>query len=116
MVLACVLSVCAYASDWEKKVPPSDHSAANPLAADAGAAAAGAKTYSQKCAKCHGENGEGKGSHPSLRTPKTQVDTPGDLNWMITHGSRMHGMPAFGSLTDTERWQLVSYIKSLPAQ
>lgn len=103
-----------FASDWQKKVPEADRSAANPLANDSTAAAAGEKTYSEKCAKCHGPSGEGKGSHPSLRSGKAQDATPGELDWVITHGTGMHGMPGFGKLSDTERWQLVSYIKSLP--
>jgi mono/diheme cytochrome c family protein len=107
------LTISASGSDWEKKVPATERSTPNPLANDATAANAGAKTYAEKCAKCHGADGEGKGSHPSLRTQKMQDSTPGELNWIITHGTRLHGMPAFGSLSDTERWQLVSYIKSL---
>jgi mono/diheme cytochrome c family protein len=113
LILVLTLSVSALASDWQKKVPEADRSAVNPLANDASAAADGAKIYSEKCAKCHGANGEGKGSHPSLRTQKMQEATPGELHWIITHGTGMHGMPSFGKLSDTERWQLVSYIKSL---
>ncbi len=114
LILALALSTTVFASDWEKKVPEAERSAANPLANDASAAAAGAQTYTQKCAKCHGANAEGKGSHPSLRTQKIQDATPGELNWIISHGTGMHGMPGFGKLSESERWQLVSYIKSLP--
>jgi mono/diheme cytochrome c family protein len=107
------LSTLLLASDWEKKVPDSDRAAANPLANDATAAAAGQKTYAAKCAKCHGPTGEGKGSHPSLRSQRVQDATPGELYWVISHGTGIHGMPSFGKLSDNERWQLVSYIKSL---
>ncbi len=113
LILVLVLCIPALASDWQKKVPESDRSAKNPLANDPSATTAGAKTYAEKCAKCHGENGEGKGHHPSLRTQKMQEATPGELNWVITHGTGLHGMPSFHKLSDTERWQLVSYIKSL---
>lgn len=113
LIFALALSMPVFASDWQKKVPEADRSTPSPLANDANAAAAGAQTYAQKCAKCHGANGEGKGSHPSLRTQKMQDATPGELNWVITHGTGMHGMPGFGKLSETERWQLVSYIKSL---
>ena len=38
--------------------------------------------------------------------------TDGEIFWQITHGRSP--MPAFqGKLTDTERWQLVDYIRSL---
>ena len=113
LILALALSTTVFASDWEKKVPEADRSATNPLANDASAAAAGAQTYTQKCAKCHGANAEGKGSHPSLRTQNMQGATQGELNWIITHGTGIHGMPGFGKLPETERWQAVLYIKSL---
>jgi len=111
MALSLCLSLSA--SDWEKKVPEAERSAANPLANDTSAAAAGAQIYAQKCAKCHGEDAEGKGHHPSLRSQQAQQLTPGELDWVITHGTGMHGMPGFGKLSDSERWQLVTYIKSL---
>jgi mono/diheme cytochrome c family protein len=113
LLIVLALNVLLFASDWEKKVPDAERAAPNPLATDAGAAAAGAQTYTGKCAKCHGANGEGKGSHPSLRSQKMLDATPGELHWIITHGTGMHGMPGFGKLSDDQRWQLVSYIKSL---
>ena len=48
-----------------------------------------------------------------LSDGRCEKATPGELNWVITHGTGIHGMPGFGKLSDTERWQLVSYIKSL---
>ena len=113
LVLALALSATVFASDWQKKVPEAERTAQNPLANDANAASAGAQIYAEKCAKCHGANAEGKGHHPSLRTADVQNATPGELNWVITHGTGIHGMPGFGKLADSERWQLVSYIKSL---
>ena len=107
------LAIPVFASDWQKKVPEAERSAANPVATDPAAVTAGGKTYAEKCAKCHGADAEGKGHHPSLRTQKMQDATPGEIYWVITHGTGMHGMPGFGKLSDTERWQLVSYIKSL---
>ena len=107
------LAIPVFASDWQKKVPEADRSATNPVANEPAAVTAGGKTYAEKCAKCHGADAEGKGHHPSLRTQKMQDATPGEIYWVITHGTGMHGMPGFGKLSDTERWQLVSYIKSL---
>jgi mono/diheme cytochrome c family protein len=113
LLIVLALSTSLLASDWQKKVPDAERSAANPVANDSAAVTAGGQTYAQKCAKCHGENAEGKGHHPSLRTQKMQDATPGEIYWVITHGTGIHGMPGFGKLSDTERWQLVSYIKSL---
>ncbi len=111
--LTLLLSYAAFASDWQRKVPDAEISAPNPLAGDPNAATAGAKIYAKKCAKCHGADAEGKGSHPALRGKKMEDATPGDLHWIVTHGTGMRGMPSFKKLADAERWQLVSYIKSL---
>jgi mono/diheme cytochrome c family protein len=119
VVLIAGLSVAASESGWEKKVPDADRSRPNPEANDPNAAVEGKKLYAENCAKCHGENAEGKGHAPSLRTPSVQQATPGELEWLILHGKKWHGMPAmpgFGKLTETQRWQLVTYIKSLPAE
>jgi mono/diheme cytochrome c family protein len=116
ILLISSLALAASESGWEKKVPESDRSRSNPVANDADAVLNGKKLYAEKCAKCHGENAEGKGHHPSLRTPSVQQATPGELQWLIEHGNRWHHMPAFGSLPETQRWQLVSYIKSLGPQ
>jgi mono/diheme cytochrome c family protein len=119
LALAAVVLIVGLAlaseSGWEKKVPEADRSRPNPAANDPDAVAAGGKLYAEKCAKCHGENAEGKGRHPSLRTQSVQQASPGELEWLLQHGNRWHGMPAFGSLSDTQRWQIVSYLKSLPA-
>lgn len=115
--IVILLSIWAAAdsSDWQKKVPEADRARQNPLAKDAIAGTAGATLYFEKCSKCHGLNGEGKGSHPALRTAKVHQATAGELQWLLTHGNRWHGMPAFGNLSDTERWQLVMYVQSMSA-
>ena len=116
LALALFLAVgLASASEggWEKKVSEADKSRVNPVANDADATAAGGKLYAEKCAKCHGETAEGKGHHPSLRSETVQQATPGELEWLIEHGVRFR-MPSFGGLPETQRWQIVSYIKSLP--
>src|SRR6266567_1855483 len=69
-------------SGWQKRVPDADRSRPNPLANDPEAASAGAKLYASKCAKCHGENAEGKGHHPSLRSESVRQATPGELEWV----------------------------------
>ena len=101
-------------SGWEKKVPEANRSRPNPVANDADAVIAGGKLYAEKCAKCHGGNAEGKGHHPSLRTQTVQQATPGELEWLIQHGNHWHMMPSFASMPETQRWQIVCYIKSLP--
>lgn len=113
VIFGLAAGMSAFASDWQKKVPEADRTAQNPLATDSTAPTAGAILYSEKCAKCHGDNAQGKGHHPSLHTEAVQNLTPGELNWVIDHGTGIHGMPSFHSVSETERWQLVSYLKSL---
>jgi len=114
---ALALSAAAVAASlpgWAKHLSAADSSLANPLANDATAIPAGQKLYGEKCARCHGADALGKGHHPSLRTEQMHDATPGDIFWMVTHGAHWRGMPGFAKkLTDNQRWQIVSYVKSL---
>jgi len=81
------------------------------------AAAAGAKVYAKNCAACHGENAEGKlqrGHYrPTLHSNRVKQATPGELFWLLTNGSLRNGMPSWSHFPEPERWQVVSYLKSL---
>ncbi len=50
---------------------------------------------------------------PSLRADEVQQATPGTLFWLLTNGVVRHGMPVWSKLPEPQRWQLVSFIKSL---
>jgi hypothetical protein len=50
---------------------------------------------------------------PSLRAPEVQNATPGQIFWILTNGVVRKKMPVWSKLPEPERWQLVSYIKSL---
>jgi mono/diheme cytochrome c family protein len=115
IIMASLLTSAVLAvSDWQKKVPDSDRTRPNPIAPSPESIAAGKEIYAVKCAKCHGANAEGKGHHPSLQTKEIHSASAGELEWLIAHGNRWHGMPAYESLSQEQRWQLVSYIQSLP--
>lgn len=102
---------------WLRKVPTKYRARPNPLASDPDAVRAGGKVYAEHCAACHGENGEGKmqGRHyrPNLHTNRVKQATPGELFWLLTNGSLRNGMPSWSRFPEPERWQLVSYVKSL---
>jgi mono/diheme cytochrome c family protein len=85
----------------------------NPLAADAAAAAAGGASYERTCLSCHGPAGQGDRG-PALNTGRfTHGSEDGDLFHAIRAGITGTQMPAFARLSDTEVWQLVSYLRSL---
>jgi len=85
----------------------------NPLEGDFDAVAAGANLFDQHCAECHGELAEGGKKGPSLRADPVQQATPGTLFWILTNGVVRRGMPVWSKLPEPQRWQLVSYLKSL---
>ena len=95
------------------KAPKKAAARPNPLATDPEAQAAGAKLFAQHCAECHGETAEGGKKGPSLRASEVQQATPGAIFWVLTNGVVRRGMPVWSKLPDAQRWQLVSYIKSL---
>ena len=99
------------------KVPAKAAGRHNPLEADPEAVTAGAKLFEQHCAECHGLNAAGGKKGPSLRAEEVQQATPGTLFWLLTNGVVRKGMPVWSRLPEPQRWQLVSYIKSLaPSQ
>jgi mono/diheme cytochrome c family protein len=85
----------------------------NPMEGDHDAAAAGANLFDQHCAECHGELAEGGRKGPSLRADPVRQATPGTLFWLLTNGVVRRGMPVWSKLPEPQRWQLVSYLKSL---
>lgn len=85
----------------------------NPLADDPDAIAAGKKLFEQHCAKCHGTAAEGRKKAPSLQVEEVQRAAPGTLFWILTNGVVRRGMPVWSKLPEQQRWQLVSFIKSL---
>ncbi|MFI4979198.1 MAG: PQQ-dependent sugar dehydrogenase [Nevskiales bacterium] len=87
---------------------------ANPYSGQAAAATAGGALFATNCAGCHGRNAEGSGNIPALAHGATQQATDGEVFWFITNGAVDSGMPAWGSLSGEQRWQLVSYLKTLP--
>ena len=95
------------------KVPAKASARRNPLESDPEAVAAGAKIFEQHCAECHGANADGGKKGPSLRAEAVQQAMPGTLFWLLTNGVVRKGMPVWSRLPEPQRWQLVSYIKSL---
>ena len=97
--------------------------ATNPLGGSAGAAAAGLALFKTHCVACHGGPGvdptDGGASlnppAPGLTLARVQARSDGELQWIVSNGIRMTGMPAFGaSRSEEEVWQLVAALRRLP--
>jgi mono/diheme cytochrome c family protein len=118
-IIAAALLVAALSSGGEhsafealNQVPLKAQSRPNPLEHDAAAKVAGAKLYREHCAECHGVDGSGSRRAPGLRVAPVRGAKPGALFWILTNGVVRHGMPDWSKLTEAERWQIVSYLKS----
>src|SRR4051812_43569289 len=104
-------------------VPASDKRIANPLssAVDSPSVAAGRDLFRQKCEVCHAYDGGGKteigsGAYPrppALREIVTSL-SDGEIFYHIRNGIRNTAMPAW-NMPDNQLWQLVSYLRNLPA-
>ena len=67
-----------------------------------------------------GLGGKGDGPSAVALNPKPfdltvhgRLHTEGELFWWISNGIQGTGMPAFGALTELQRWQVVQYIRTL---
>src|SRR5437870_6220695 len=69
--------------------------------------------YHLRCARCHGENGEGSGNIPALASGRAQSASDGELFWYITKGDVNNGMPSWSTLPRQQRWQIVTYLRVL---
>src|SRR5256885_5850067 len=93
--------------------PLSAASLENPYHGQASAAQAGRELYAVHCAACHGRSAEGTGNIPALAHGLVQNVADGEVFWFITKGSNSGAMPSWASLPEQQRWQLVTYLKTL---
>lgn len=86
-------------------------------------AARGLPLYRQHCVSCHGAPGVAPDAFALGMTPlpanlalTAKHWTPGELYWVIRHGIKMTGMPAWGfRLRDEDLWDIVAFLRRLPA-
>lgn len=95
------------------KAPDKARAKRNPLENDTDAVAAGQNIFEQHCSECHGNGGHGTEKAPSLRAEEVQSASPGAIFWILTNGVVRRGMPVWSKLPEPQRWQLVTFIKSL---
>ncbi|SET28315.1 cytochrome c [Variovorax sp. OV084] len=94
-----------------------------PIRRDAGTMTRGAKIYDQRCAYCHGDQGQGAaGAYPPLAGNRAvNMARPTNLIQVIAHGGflpstpgnpRPYGMPPFGQTLDaTEVAAVLTYVR-----
>jgi mono/diheme cytochrome c family protein len=93
-----------------------------PIAADEAALVAGAKTYRENCAVCHGLLSKSVGVIPKGMFPfppqllygegMVTDDPVGMTHWKVANGIRLSGMPAFKqSFKDTQLWQVSLFLQ-----
>lgn len=102
------------------KAPPEADKLTNPLQNNEEVARSGKKLFSKNCVVCHGEEGKGNGMaaislhpHPTnLVSQKVEAQSDGAIFWKISEGRSP--MPGYKqTLSEEQRWQLVSYIRTL---
>jgi len=108
--------------------PPAEYAdLTNPFAEDHEAAEAGASIFEVNCSSCHGPEGLGDGpaaegldpKPASLADPHMMEDlSDGYLFWRVSEGGAFEpfnsAMPPWkGVLSETERWQVVTFLREL---
>lgn len=89
---------------------------------DAGRVRAGAAAYDEMCVSCHAAPGVEGGAiarglrpEPPVLHEEAHEWSAAELYWIIEHGVRMTGMPAFGPTHgEPELWALVAFLRRLP--
>lgn len=103
--------------------PEEPASTSAPIRRDAGTMARGGKIYDQRCAYCHGDQGQGAtGAYPPLAGNRAvNMSPPTNLIQVVSHGGflpstagnpRPYGMPPFGQVLDAaEVAAVLTYIR-----
>jgi mono/diheme cytochrome c family protein len=114
LTLSAALLLCAAASSQWDRVPAKEHTRVNPLASHPDSISAGALVYREHCQECHKADAMGDGrKKPPLRSDRIKSLTDGDLEWFLRQGDLRHGMPSWSSLPESQRWQVIAYLRSV---
>ena len=81
----------------------------------------GVEHYAAHCAVCHGAPGVPKGDiglglypPPPDLAKVASLYRPAELFWILKHGIKMTGMPAWSDHSDEELWATVAFLQRLP--
>jgi mono/diheme cytochrome c family protein len=106
-------------------IPSSARARQNPISRSPEVLAEGMSHYADHCATCHANDGSGETEigqglfpkAPDMRLAATQQMTDGELFYVIEHGIRFTGMPAWSTGTaagEESTWHLVHFLRHLP--
>jgi mono/diheme cytochrome c family protein len=101
----------------EDVIPPAASTLSNPQTLRVGF-----EHYNEMCVVCHGAPGieagearEGLNPKPPLLAKVADKISTQELFWVIKHGIKMTGMPAWGPThADDKIWAMVAFVKKLP--
>ena len=123
LLAACNMTLAADVTPPPGYVPPTPMPTLGPLFPEqAPDIENGRAIYIEKCAACHGEKGLGDGEQSKdlpvsvipIGLPEFARDaTPAKWYATVTQGNLERFMPPFMSLTDQERWDVISYALTL---
>lgn len=110
----------AYAQQERWTAPASADTLSNPLnVEDESVISEGKDLYIMLCAACHGEHGDGGGGAGQSFNPPpadftqdvVQQQSDGALFWKLSEGNPLGMLSYKGTLSEIERWQIVSYLR-----
>jgi len=95
----------------------------NPVPADQRSVESGKQLYMANCAVCHGNTGHGDGPGAAALNPKpldltvhVGLHPDAQLYDWVTNGIPRTSMPPWKTkLSDTQRWDLLNYLRTLSA-
>lgn len=115
----------AVAKEVKQKITIGGKDWKNPTPDTAASVEEGGEHFQHHCMICHGLDGHATGVPfamkmdppiPDLSSKDVQDYSDGQLKWIIQNGIGPSGMPGWnGILDDQEMWQVVRYIRHLPA-
>ncbi len=78
--------------------------------------------YYEMCVVCHGAPGvkpseiaQGLNPYPPELAEKAEPDEAAEFFWIVKHGIKMTGMPAFGlTHSDEEIWAMIAFLQKMP--
>lgn len=106
----------------ERSLAAHARQAPEPVEVDSALLVHGFEHYDAMCVVCHGAPGIDRGEFGQGMTPtppdlveEADAWTARELFWVVKHGIKLAGMPAFGPThTDEELWAIVAAVRQLP--